>query len=70
MPTTSTVSAIIVVDYIHATCTCHVVVIVVVVVVIIVVVLNSFEGEAMILALPPCYITQVVSILLLGVSLG
>jgi len=71
MPTTSTVSAIIVVDYIHATCTCHVVVIivlvlvvvvivvvvivvVVIVVVIIVVVLNSFVGEAMIRALPPC----------------
>ncbi len=44
-------SAIIVVEYIHATCTCHVVVIVVVVivVVIIVVVLNSFVGGAMIL---------------------
>ena len=62
-----------IVDYVHATCTCHVVVIIVVVlvivvivvvvivVVIIVVVLNSFVGEAMIHALPSYYITQVVS---------
>ena len=49
-------------------CCCHRVV-VIVVVVIIVVVLNSFVREAMIHALPSCYITQVVSILLYGVGL-
>jgi hypothetical protein len=60
------VTAVIVVDYIHATCSCHVVIVVVVT---IVVVLNSLVGEAMIHALPSCYITQVVSILLYGVGL-
>ena len=63
-------SAIIVVDYIHATCTCHVVVIVVVVVVVVIIVVvhNSFVGGAMIHALPIMLCYQVVSILLYGVG--